>query len=330
MATEPGLSEIITTTLRNRTKVLKDNIGNNNAFMSKMKENGSFEAVDGGRSLVEEMFFDENQSFGWYQQGELLNTSYNPTMTSAEFLWKQCAVAVTATGYEQRINSGANGIIKLVASRVKAAEITMQNQLNAAAWGDGTGSGGKVIGGLDLLVAKTPTSGTVGGIDRSTTAGAFYRNYTLPVVSTFGVAASAASIKQILTRVKINTTRDNEGPDIGLFGNSYYEYIMTAAMATQQIYDAKLAELGFENIVFCGIPCVLAGGVNYTGATQVGTTEGYVLNTKYIKLKYHKDCFMDPLEDRLSVNQDAMIKYIAFMGNMTLSNAKLQARVYDS
>lgn len=327
---EPGLSELITTTLRNRTKVLKDNVSNNNALFFKMKEMGSFEAVSGGRTLIEEMFFDENDSYLWYEGGQVLNTSYNPVMTAAEFLWKQSAVAVTATGLEQRQNSGPEGIIKLVASRVKAAEFTMQNRINAAGFANGTGSGGKEIGGLDLLVSKTPTSGTVGGIDRSTTAGSFYRNYALGVFATFGANASASNIKQVFTRAKINLTRNNEGPNLVLAGNSYYEYIMTAAQATQQIYETKLAEIGFENIVFCGVPVVLAGGANFGGETLIGDTEAYMLNTKYIKLKYHKDCFMDPLEDRLSINQDAMIKYIAFMGNMTLSNAKLQGRIFDA
>lgn len=326
---EPGLSELITTTLRNRTKILKDNVTNNNAIFFKMKEMGSFESVSGGRTLIEEMFYDENDSFLWYQGGETLNTSYNPTMTAAEFNWKQAAVAVTATGLEQRQNSGPEGVIKLVASRVKDAEFTMQNQLNAAMYGDGTASGGKVIGGLDLLVAKTPTN-TVGGIDRNTAAGAFYKNYSLAVVATFGAAFSAVNAKQVMTRAKINTTRNNEGPNLAVAGNTYYEGIMSAAQATQQIYETKLAEIGFENIVFCGVPVVLGGGVNFGGETLIGATEMYMLNTKYLKLKYHKDCFMDPLEERLSINQDAMIKYIALMGNMTLSNGKLQARIYDS
>lgn len=327
---EPGLSELVTTTLRNRTKVLKDNITNNNALFAKMKEMGSFEPLDGGRTIIEEMMYHENDSFLWYEGAQVLNTSYNPTMTAAEFLWKQAAVAVTASGLEQRQNSGANGVIKLVASRVQIAEITLQNQINAAGFGDGTAAGGKALGGLGLLVAKNPTTGVIGTIDRSTTAGAFYRNYSYGAISNLGVVASAANIKGILTTAKINTTRNNEGPNLGIFGNLYYNYIMTAAQGSQQIYDAKLAALGFENIVYCGVPCVLGGGANFGGETLIADTEGYLLNTKYIKLKYHKDCFMEPLEDRLSINQDAMIKYVAFMGNMTLSNAKLQARIFDS
>lgn len=325
----PGLSELVTTTLRNRTKILKDNVTNNNAAFAKMKEHGSFEAVSGGRTLIEEMAYDENDSFLYYSGAEVLNTSYNETMTAAEFDWKQAAVSVVMSGLEERQNSGPEGVIKLLSSRVKIAEDTMMNKLNASLYSDGTGFGGKEIGGLDLLVAKTPTN-TVGGINRSTAAGTFYRNYSLAVVATYGVAMSAANCKEVFTRAKINTTRNTDVPNLGLLGNSYYEYIMTASQAIQRLEDPKLAKLGFENIVFCGIPMCLGGGKNFGGETLIGATDSYLLNTKYVKLKYHKDCFMDPLEERLSINQDALVKYIAFMGNMTLSNGGLQARVYDS
>lgn len=328
MTAEVGLGEVTTTTLRNRTKKLKDNIGNNNAAFFYMKKNGGFEGVDGGRTLVEEVMSAENGSFLWYSDAQVLNTGYNPTITAFEYPWKQAAVAVTMTGYEERINSGSAAAIKLMASRIKVAEITMKNQLNAAFYGNGTAFGGKTLGGLDLLVSKTPTTGTIGGIDRATATWA--RNYTLPVVSTFGVAANASNIKQIFTRTIINTTRDGDNQTMALLGNSYFEYVMTAAQSTQMFTDGETAHLGFRNVIFEGIPVFLGGGVNMGGETLIGDTEGYVLNTEFLKLKYHQDCFMDPLEDRMSVNQDAMVKYIAFMGNFTGSNLRLQARIFDS
>ena len=327
---EPGLSEVVTSVLRNRTKVVKDNIGNNNAVWAAMKKEGSFESVSGGRTLIEEMFYDDNGSFMWYTGGQVLNTSSNPVITAAEFEWKQCAIAVTATGYEQRISAGPEGVIKFVAKRVEAAEITMMNKLNAAALGNGTGSGGKEIGGLDLLVAKTPTSGEVGSIDRSTTAAAFYRNYSLAVNSTFGSDVSAANVEEVITHAKTYTTRNGDGPTLGLAGDTFWIHLNKAAQSRQVLYSESIAKLGYENIVVCGIPFVHGGGVIYGGETLVVATEAFLMNPKYLKLKYHKDCFMDPLEERLSINQDATVKYIAFMGNMTLSNAKVQARIYNS
>lgn len=328
---EPGLSEIVTTTLRNRTKVLKDNVSNNNAAFVHMKDTDSFESLTGGRTMIEEMWYAELGSWLWYQGGQTLNTNYNPSMTAAEDNWKQGAVGIPFTGLELRQNAGPEGIIKLTAARMKAGEFTVMNKVNASFFGDGTGSGSKEPVGLPALISKTPTTGTVAGIDRSTSAGTFYRNYALGVVATFGAALSAANAIQVFTRVKINIEREPDKANVALLGNTYYEAITNAAQAKQHIIsDPKTANLGFENIVFCGLPMYLAGGVNFGGETLIGDTEAYVMNTKYLKLKYHQDCFMDPLEDRYSLNQDAMIKYIAVMYNFMTSNAKLQARVFDS
>jgi hypothetical protein len=51
----------------------------------------------------------------------------------------------------------------------------------------------------------------------------------------------------------------------------------------------------------------------------------YFLNSNYIYFRPHKDRNFVPLEpDRFSVNQDAMVKLVAFAGNLTLSNASVQ------
>lgn len=328
-----GLTETVTLNLRNRTKILKDNISNSNGAFIHMKAEGSFESVSGGRTLIEEMMFAEAAGFKWYYDDETLSTQYNQTMTSAEFNWKQCAVGLPFTGLRMRINEGPEGVIKLVSSVSKVGELTIMNKINASFFADGTGTSGKEPGGLPLLVSKTPTTGTVGGIDRSNSSAAFYRNYSLAVVSTFGAALSAANALPVFNRVVSNTTREgtDDGVQLWLLGKTYWEAIAGAAQAKQHIVqDAPTAKLGYKSVVYATLPCYLAGGVNLGGETLIGDTEGYALNPKYLKLKYHSSCFMDPLEMRYSINQDAEIKYIAAMYNFTLSYAAGQARVYDS
>lgn len=328
---EPGLSQTITLNQRNRTKILQDNISNNNAAFYYMKKEGSFEAVSGGRTLLEEMMYAELAASQWYSNDEVLSTASNPFATAAEFNWKQHAVGMTFTGYDLRINEGPEGVIKLMAAKQKAAEVTALNKVNASLFGDGTGTSGKEPGGLPLLIAKTPTN-TVGGIDRNTAGGAFYKNYSLGVVATFGSALSAANALSVFNRVVANTTRDmNDGVQLFLLGNTYWEAIMSAAQAKQHIMSEKdTANLGYKSVVFAGLPCYLAGGVNLGGETLIAATELYAINPKYLKLKYHKSCFMDLLETRNSINQDAEVKFLASMFNFTMSYAKGHARVYDS
>ena len=64
MAT-PNLSEIITTTLRNRTGVLADGVLENNALLNHLKERGRVKPFSGGRTIVQELTYQENSTAGW-------------------------------------------------------------------------------------------------------------------------------------------------------------------------------------------------------------------------------------------------------------------------
>lgn len=330
MAVEPGLSEIVTTTGRLRSKVLKDNIKNNNAVFVGMQKYDGFREESGGRTIVEELFFDQNQTAAWYFGGDQFSTAYNPVITAAEYDWKQLGGSVFITGRDQRMNSGPEAFIKLVGSRFKALEITLENQMNTGLLSTGAANGGKQIIGLATLVSKTPTSGTVGGIVR--TSGGFFNNYKLqPTVDIAGASAtSAANIKQYYTKAIINTTRGVDKPTLIIAGATHYESLMTAMQSQQWITDPTLAKAGFENIVYQGIPVVLGGGVSYDGSTLVQSDLSYFLNTKYLKLVTHRDANFDMLQDVQSINQDAMVTLCVWMGALVLSNAKVQGVMFDS
>lgn len=59
----PNLSEIVTTTLRNRSKKLADNVSNNTALLFKLKQNGNVKKVGGGRTIVQELEYAENGTY---------------------------------------------------------------------------------------------------------------------------------------------------------------------------------------------------------------------------------------------------------------------------
>jgi hypothetical protein len=75
-----------------------------------------------------------------------------------------------------------------------------------------------------------------------------------------------------------------------------------------------------------GADVVFDGG--YGGSAP--SNHMYFLNTDYIFWRPHRDRNMVPLNpDRFAVNQDAMVKLIAFAGNMTTSNCFLQGVLKD-
>ena len=59
----PNLSEIITTTLRNRSGKLADNVTDNNALLSRLKQRGTIKPFSGGRTIVEVLAYADNGTY---------------------------------------------------------------------------------------------------------------------------------------------------------------------------------------------------------------------------------------------------------------------------
>ena len=102
----PGLSEIVTTTLRNRTGSLQDNVSRNNALLHRLNKKGNIKTFDGGRTIVQELDYNNNSTFVWYSGYQSLNISPSQTFTAAEFPIRQAALAISISGLEQIQNSG--------------------------------------------------------------------------------------------------------------------------------------------------------------------------------------------------------------------------------
>lgn len=313
----PGLDEIVTTTLRYRTGKLRDNMSKNIALLSRLNDKENVAPVSGGRSIVEELEYAENSTFMYYSGDETLNVMSSDVFTAAEFDWKQAAVAIKINGLELLKNSGREKVIDLLEARIKNAEKTMLNNISTGVYSDGTGTGGKQIGGLQLLVSDAGT-GTVGGINSSTYS--FWQNAVYDF-SANGVAASALTIQDAMNSLYLSISRNRDVPDLIVADNTYFGYYWKSLQAIQRVTDDKMASAGFQTLKFMGADVVYDGGFSGTAPSA----HMYFLNTNYLKFRPHRDRNMVPLNpDRFSVNQDAMVKLIGWAGNMTCSNRSLQ------
>lgn len=324
MAT-PNLSEIVTTTLRNRSGKMADNMTANNALLMRLKQKGKVKPVSGGRSIVQELEYAENSTFKRYSGYETLDISPSEVFTSAEFDWKQAAVAVSISGLESDIqNAGKEQLIDLLESRIGNAERTMSNNLSADCYSDGTADSGKQMGGLQLLIADDPTVGTVGGINRADWT--FWRNYAYDATTDGGAAATKDNIQGYMNHIYLETSRNTDHPDLIVSDNSYYKLYWESLQQVQRITNTKLAEAGFQNLKFMGADVVFDGGID----GNCPANHMYFLNCNYIHYRPHKNRNMVPLGDkRFSTNQDAEVNLLGWAGNMTISNPRLQAVLKD-
>ncbi|MGE4259217.1 MAG: phage major capsid protein [Candidatus Babeliales bacterium] len=319
----PNISEIITTTIENRSGVLADNFTTNNAILMKMKEGDRVKPVNGGYEIRQELAYAANSTAMRYSGYQTLDISPQDVFTSAAFNIKQYAVAVSISGLEMLQNTGQEAIIDLLESRIENAEGSLMNLISTDMYGDGTAGGGKAIDGLNALVSATPTTGTVGGINAATWS--FWQNY-LYDFSDLSITPSATTIQAAMNAAFLGTARGRDQVDLIIADNTYYTYYWSSLQGIQRIMDDKKASAGYTTLKFMGADVVFDGGVG--GGCPANTM--FFLNTKYLYFRPHKDrnfVALDP--DRFATNQDAMVKMIAWAGNMTASNRKLQGRIQN-
>lgn len=312
--------EIITTTLKNRSGKMADNVSNNNALLRFLRESGNTMIEDGGETLVQELDFAENSTFKFYSGYDVLDVAATDVISAAEYDWKQANVNITVSGRQMRQNGGSKTrVINLVNARIKNAESTAANQISTSIYSDGTGSGGLEIGGLQLLVADDPTTGTVGGIDRSTFS--FWRNIAFDATTDGGAAATAANIIGYMNDVHVQLIRGSDRTKIIVADSNYYTLYEEALQSIQRITRTDMGESGFETIMYKGVPVMLD--------QAAPTNHMYFLNTDFLFWKVHRDANFSFKEEKTSINQDAIVKPLLFMGNLTMSNASLQGILKD-
>ena len=313
----PNLSELVTTTLRNRTKKIADNVSDNNALLSKLSRKGRVMTFSGGREIAHELSYQENQTFKWYSGYETLDNSPSDVLTTATYAIRQASVAVTMSGLEEIQNAGKEQMIGLMSSRINVAQATMKNNISVGIYSDGTASAGKQIDGLNLQVPSTNNTGTNGGINRSTYA--FWRNQTQTEAN-----LTKDNIEAAMTALWVKCVRGMDHPDLIPADNTSYSAFLQSLTDRQRfVKDGGMAKLGWPSLAFQQGEVVLDGGID--GQCPANTM--FFLNTDYLAWRPHSRRNMVPLRKRFATNQDATVTYLAFAGNLCLSNASVQGRL---
>ena len=326
-----SISDIIATTIQNRSGELADNVTNNNALLRKLKAKGNVRPFGGGNVILEEIMYTEAASIttNSYSGYETINVGQNSPISAAQFSITQYAGSVTMSGLEMLQNSSKEAIIDLMEGRMKVAEAQLANRIDYDCYQDGTGNSGKNLTGLALAVPDTPTSGTYGGIDRATWT--FWQSQSYGGVGDGGAAVSAANIQQYMTTLALSLVRGSDKPDLWVADSTYFEFYVNSLQAIQRVSSSGDATVGagFPSLKFYGggmaADVVMGSGVNgavNTAGTSGGATSAHMwaLNTNYIFFRPHRDRNFVPIGgERQSVNQDAIVKLMGWAGNITSS-----------
>lgn len=312
----PNVSDMLATTIENRSKTIADNNTNNNAILKQLQRKGRTKTFSGGTKIYQELSFADNANAGWYSGYDILPVNPADVISAAEYTIKQAAVPVIISGLEQLQNAGKEQMLDLMEARLSVAESSMANLIATGLYSDGTGSGGKQLDGLDAAVPLSNTTGTYGGISRVTWT--FWRNKIRNVSGTTTLVADMNALWAQLVR-------GMERPDLIMVDNTIWAAYQTALQLQQRFTDPKVGELGFPSIKFMDADMILDGGIG--GGIPTGV--GFFLNTKYLFFRPHAQRNMVPLAPnrRYANNQDAEVQILAFAGNVTCSGQQFQGRL---
>ncbi len=314
-------TELVTTTYRKHKSKLTDNVSRNNALMAYLKKKGKFRTESGGLSIVQPLEYAENGTYQRYSGFDVLNVAQSDVMSAAEFQWRQIAMNVVASGRELRINSGGERIINLAKSRLKNAMNTYNNNFSFDLYSDGTQA--NQINGIQSLISDAGT-GTVGGINSSTYS--FWRNLVqsaaAPLQGGSAITVSATTMESLMLPLYLELVRGNDQIDLIVASNDYFSFYEQSQTSIKRYTNkSDTADGGFISLKYKG------SDVIFDGNSGIPASRMYFMNTDFFELVSHKDADMTVNDEVSPYNQDAVVIPILWMGNLTISNRKLQGLI---
>ena len=316
MPANSTFTEMVTTTLRSHKRQLVDNVSDQNALMTYLKDKGHIRTENGGYEIVLPLDYAENSTYQRFVGYEALDTSASDVLSAAKYDWAQAAIHVTASGRELRMNNGDAAMIKLVKARVKNAMRTAANNMSVDIYSDGALS--NQIGGLAAMITQAGT-GTVGGINSSTYT--FWKNQFVDMTS-----PASTNIIGYMNTAWLSLVRGTDKPDLIVASHDLYTYYESALQANQRYADSKSASAGFESLKYKTANVIFDTNTNFSTTTE----DMYFLNTDYLYLIEHTDARWTQDDDKVPVNQDAVIIPMYWMGQLVCSNRSLQGLVFDT
>jgi hypothetical protein len=313
-----NITELVTTTLRNRDSFVADNVTNDNAMLRTFEDNGKIKTAGGGRDLTEPLLYNELAT-KFYDGFETFSVDTSQeVIDAAVYDWKQLGGFSFISGKEKIMNREKWQAVSIAEARIDALISGLRNKTGLSMYSLGTGDGGKEFGGLRLLVSDDPTAaGTVGGIDQ--VANPWWQNQ-----ADFNTGAFApTTILSRMNAMQLATTRGSDQTDLIMASanpfTAYWESLQSNARHT----SAKLADAGFRTLEFIGTPIVYDAQCA-TDLTNTGAGRMYFLNCKYLNFKKAAERWFTTEEARKIENADYDVIPNWTMGNMTTNARFLQ------
>lgn len=316
-----AFTELVTSTMRNRSREVVDNVSDKNALLSYLKKKGHIKSQGyaGGTEIAIPLDYSENNTYQRYSGYDELDTSASDIITAASYNWAQAAIHVISSGRELRINNSKEAMFNLAKAKIKNAIRTAANNMSIDIYSSGALS--NQIGGLGLLVQSDGT-GTVGGINAGNHA--FWANKYSEMAGTG--TWSKTTIKGEMNKLWYDLVRGTDKPDLIVMSQDIYAAYEEALQDNQRYGEQKTASAGFETLKYKTADVIFDNNTNFGSTAETA----YFLNTDYLFLIQHPEASWTQADDKMPVNQDAVVIPMFWMGQMATSQRSLQGKLIDA
>jgi hypothetical protein len=305
---DPNLGELAATVFENVvSRDPADNVFTSQNLLALLKSSGGFVKEDGGSQFEEPLMYSENTTMKFVSEMDTLDTTRIPVFDAARFPHRILAGTIVFSELEKARASGEHQKIELVAKKVENGKMSHFAAANRALYLDG--SIANSFGGLALLVSSTPTTGTVGGINRANFP--FWRNRQI------SGAGTAFSILRASMRTIYNSCSKGaatEHPDMFLFDQASFEGYEGTLTVNERFTTKDKGDGGFAS------DALLFKGAKVTFDEDMPAQTGFALQMRNLKFRYLQWAKAFPAVD--PANQLIEVTKLMTIGNMTINNPR--------
>ncbi len=309
MATPLGTNTVNSIARRFIMPEIADNIYNAIPLFFRLNRAGK-RMVQGGFQIEAPLLISKMAAGGGYTGYDLLTISPTDAIKNAAWDWRQYYVPVTVDGLTLIKTDQPEAIANFLTQYFAQAEMMMADLLDIGLWSDG--SNVRLIDGLKGAV----DDGTYAGLGNRTTTNSFWQSQIDSSTTTMTLAK--------LQTLFGSCSQGGRHPTIIFSTQANYNIYWGLNTSVQMFpvepmgHDEQLAQAGFSNLLFNGVPWVVD--------SNVPANHIFFLNEDYIQfcVSPRADFYLEDFQ--IPVNQDAMVAKILWAGNLVLNNVARQGK----
>lgn len=278
----PDFDSIASTTLKAYRKKLTDNIFDTHPLLFWLKDKKRVRFLDGGEKIVEQLMHVAGDTpaanggaitDGSYGEWDDIAITPVETATAVLYDWKSVAATIAISGLQEIKNNGEAQLVNLLEAKILQAEETLKDNLSTMLWA--SAAPGTAVTGLGVIIGdNTSTVTTVGDLDCTLAANAFWRSHVVDYTATL---AADLDLRKVVR--KAHNTASKNGPDkvdIVFSGQLAWEQYEEDLLPSVRRTNGKLADAGFANLEVNGVP--------WTWDDGAPSDEIFGISSKYLKL----------------------------------------------